>query len=117
MEALGLAIESLYPHTQFHKMGHQLYRSARGSYYAQAGRVSGEIGREVLTAKMRRRVKLKRLPATMEADMKQGPNMNRPDCRHLLDDCSSIIAMKETGLDHGSLTLPHGSMLARLIFL
>lgn len=26
MEALDLAIESLYPHTQFHKMGHQLYR-------------------------------------------------------------------------------------------
>jgi hypothetical protein len=28
MEALDLAIESLYPHTQFHKMGHQLYRRA-----------------------------------------------------------------------------------------
>ena len=28
MEALDLAIESLYQHTQFHKMGHQLYRRA-----------------------------------------------------------------------------------------
>ena len=27
-EALDLAIESLYPHTPFHKMGHQLYRRA-----------------------------------------------------------------------------------------
>ena len=25
---LDLAIESLYPHTEFHKMGHQLYRRA-----------------------------------------------------------------------------------------
>ena len=28
IEALDLAIESLYPHTQFHKMGHQMYRRA-----------------------------------------------------------------------------------------
>ena len=28
MEALDLAIESLYPHTQFHKMGRQSYRRA-----------------------------------------------------------------------------------------
>jgi hypothetical protein len=28
LEALDLAIESLYPHTQFHKMGHQLHRRA-----------------------------------------------------------------------------------------
>ena len=28
IDALDLAIESLYLHTQFHKMGHQLYRRA-----------------------------------------------------------------------------------------